>query len=240
MKPSSIVSKVKLITSESILDRTTVANMLGITERSADNLLQRWTSEGILFRTAPGVYMSAQAIKSEQQLILKSVQKTIGGNILLVGSSSLSKVGWCKSDILHVAVARKPSSRIPKIRNCVLYFVGAKKWLELAKSAVSVDLALPPILHPVKQMTWWMEIGSPVEMPNPARINWEAIRGEPMVAQEMKRYWADDLSPEQLESFDVERLYTMLHADRLAGTTPGRAESEASSIDGDGDGFVSR
>jgi len=219
-KPSPLRNKTQLLMSKEILNDKNVAKTLGITERSAANLLQRWANEGTVFRTAPGIYMSVLADSDKDRLILESLKKCVGTNIVLVGASAFKRVGWCDSDTLHVAVPWRPSRSVPRVRDTVIYPVGAKVWLQLAKQSIQMDLDRPPLLHPVSQMLWWMDQDCPIEMPATDRINWKAINAEPQVAQAMQKHWADTLQ----EGFDVELFYRMLHMDRLTGRVAGRAE----------------
>lgn len=217
-------AKMRLLHSTAVLNKENVAQALGIAQRSASNLLQRWAADGTLYRTAPGEYISSFSSADHDQLALKAIAKRVGTKVILVGASSWKRVGWCDSSVLHVAVPLRPSRPIPKIRNAVIYPVGAKQWLELSRHAVQMDLDKPPILHPLTQMLWWMdEDESPVEMPSPDKVNWKAICAEPDVASAMIAHWPNELSgpPEQL---DVPLLYRMLHMDRLSGRAPGRAE----------------
>lgn len=219
-KPSLLRNKTQVLLSKDILNEKTVAKMLGITERSAANLLQRWANEGTVFRTAPGLYTSVLAEGDKDRLILQSLKKCVGTNIVLVGASAFARVGWCNSDTLHVAVPWRPSRSVPRVRDTVIYPVGAKVWLQLAKQSIQMDLDKPPLLHPLSQMLWWMDQNCPIEMPAPDRINWNAVNAEPQVAQSMQQHWAGDLQ----EGFDVELFYRMLHMDRLTGRVDGRAE----------------
>lgn len=219
-KPSPFLSKTQLLRSKNILNSKVVASELGITERSAANLLQRWANEGTVHRTAPGCYMSVLAESDKDRLLLESVARCVGRNIILVGASSLKRVGWCDTGILHVAIPWKPSRSVPRVRDTVIYPVGAKTYLQLAKQAVQMDLDKPPLLHPQSQMLWWMDQTCPIEMPAPDRVNWKAIAAEPQVQQAMHRHWPDELPPD----FDVRGLYEMLHMDRLMGRIGGRAE----------------
>lgn len=214
-------ARTSLLHSIEILNSESVARALGITERSAGNLLQRWCHEGAVHRTAPGCYMSAFVERDHERLIIQSLRKRLGANILLVGASCLKRVGWCSTDMIHVAVPLRPSRWVPKVRNTVIYPVGARMWLQLAKCSVQMDLDRPPMLHPVSQMVWWMDrCDSPVEMPSPDKMNWAAIRQEPQVAEAMKAHWPDELKGD----LNVELLYRMLHMDRLNQEVPGKAE----------------
>lgn len=219
-KPSPFLSKTQLLRSKNILNSEVVAKELGITERSAANLLQRWASEGTVYRTAPGCYMSVLAESDKDRLILESVARSVGRSIILVGASSLKRVGWCDTEILHVAVPLKPSRPVPRVRDTVIYPVGAKTWLQLAKQSVQMDLDKPPLLHPLSQMLWWMDQNCPIEMPAPERVNWKAIAAEPQVQQAMYQHWDEVLEPD----FDVRTFYELLHMDRLMGRIGGRAE----------------
>lgn len=219
-QPSPMQSKTQILKSREILNAENVARMLGITVRSASNLLQRWANEGTVFRMAPGAYMSVFAEIDKDRLTIQSLVKCIGKNFLLVGPSSLKRVGWCESDTLHVAVPLRPSRMTPRIRDTVIYPVGAKTWLQLAKKALQMDLDKPPLLHPLSQMLWWMDKDCPIEMPSPDRINWKAIEAEPQVTEAMRQHWLDELD----DSFDLELFYRMLHKDRLTGKIEGRAE----------------
>ncbi|WP_027866332.1 hypothetical protein [Massilia alkalitolerans] len=219
-QPSPFLSRTQLLRSKQVLNSANVSKALSITERSAANLLQRWANEGLVHRTAPGCYMSASAEGDKERLILESLAKSVGRNILLVGASSLRRVGWCDTETLHVAVPLRPSRTMPRVRDTVIYPVGAKVWLQLSKNAVSMDLDKPPLLHPLSQMLWWMSESCPVEMPAPTRMNWGAIAAEKQVQEAMYRHWSEDLEPD----FDVKQLYEMLHIDRLTGRTAGRAE----------------
>ncbi|MEX5747543.1 hypothetical protein [Massilia sp. X63] len=170
-QPSPFLSRTQLLRSKQVLNSANVSKALSITERSAANLLQRWANEGLVHRTAPGCYMSASAEGDKERLILESLAKSVGRNILLVGASSLRRVGWCDTETLHVAVPLRPSRTMPRVRDTVIYPVGAKVWLQLSKNAVSMDLDKPPLLHPLSQMLWWMSESCPVEMPAPTRMN---------------------------------------------------------------------
>ena len=220
-KPSPLLSKTQLLRSKDILNGANVAKTLGITERSAANLLQRWANEGTVFRTAPGSYMSVLAESDKDRLVLASLKKCVGSNILLVGASALKRVGWCDTDCLHVAVPWRPSRPVPKVLDTVIYPVGAKVWLQLVKHSLQMDLDKPPLLHHLSQMLWWMDQDCPIEMPSPERMNWKAINAEPQVAEAMQRHWPEDLP----EGFDVSLFYAMLHMDRLTGRVTGRAEA---------------
>jgi hypothetical protein len=219
-KQTSTGGRSAILRSTDILNRETVAEKLGITERSASNLLQRWANEGIVHRTSPGCYMSAFVQHDHDRLILQSLVKRVGHNILLVGASSLKRVGWCTSDVLHVAIPLRPSRPVPRVRNTVIYPVGAKVWLQLAKHSLQMDLDKPPILHPVSQMLWWMDKDSPIEMPSPDRIRWSVINGEPQVSEAMQQHWQGQLD----KDLNVELFYRMLHMDRLNGDIPGKSE----------------
>jgi len=219
-KPSPLFSKTQLLRSKEVLDNKVVAAKLGITERSASNLLQRWANEGTVFRTAPGCYMSVLAESDKDRLILESLAKCVGRNIILVGASALKRVGWCDTDILHVAVPLRPSRSVPRVRDTVIYPVGAKAWLQLAKQSLQMDLHSPPLLHPLSQMLWWMDQNCPIEMPAPDRVNWRAIAAEPDVQKAMHQHWPEHLTPD----FDVKTFYEFLHMDRLTGRLAGRAE----------------
>lgn len=219
-KPSPLFSKTQLLRSKDVLDNKTVAAKLGITERSASNLLQRWANEGTVSRTAPGCYISVLAESDKDRLILASLKKCLGPNIILVGASALKRVGWCDTDVLHVAVPLRPSRSVPRVRDTVIYPVGAKVWLQLAKQSLQMDLHNPPLLHPLSQMLWWMDQNCPIEMPAPDRINWRAIAAEPDVQMAMHRHWPEHLPAD----FDVKTFYEFLHMDRLTGRISGRAE----------------
>lgn len=219
----TLLPKTSLLKSTEILNQENVARALGITERSASNLLQRWTTEGILFRTGPGCYMSVFAEKDLERLVIQSLVKRLGNSIILVGASSWKRIGWCDSTQLHVAVPLSPSRRMPRIRDTVIYPVGSKVWSTLSKHSLQMDIDKPPILHPISQMLWWMDRESPIEMPSPDRVNWNAIRAEPQVAEAMCKHWPDELKGQE-KDLNVEFLYRMLHMDRLKGDLPGRAE----------------
>lgn len=227
-KPSPLLSKTQLLRSKDVLDNKIVAEKLGITERSASNLLQRWANEGTVSRTAPGCYMSVLAESDKDKIILASLKKCLGPNIILVGASALKRVGWCDTDILHVAVPLRPSRSVPRVRNMVIYPVGAKAWLQLAKQSLQMDLHNPPLLHPLSQMLWWMDQNCPIEMPAPDRLNWRAITAETDVQAAMHKHWPEHLPPD----FDVKTFYELLHMDRLTGRISGRAEP----LDGQGAG----
>lgn len=223
--PSPLLSKPQLLRSKDVLNSKVVAATLGMTERSAANLLQRWANEGTVYRTAPGCYMSMFAESDKDKIILESLAKCVGRNIILVGASSLKRVGWCDTEVLHVAVPLRPSRPVPRVRDTVIYPVGAKTWLSLAKQAIQMDLDKPPLLHPLSQMLWWMDQSCPIEMPAPGRMNWKAVAAEPQVQQAMYQHWPEDLEPD----FDVRTFYDLLHMDRLMGRIGGRAEP----LDGD-------
>lgn len=223
--PSPLLSKPQLLRSKDVLNSKVVAATLGMTERSAANLLQRWANEGTVYRTAPGCYMSMFAESDKDKIILESLAKCVGRNIILVGASSLKRVGWCDTEVLHVAVPLRPSRPVPRVRDTVIYPVGAKTWLSLAKQAIQMDLDKPPLLHPLSQMLWWMDQSCPIEMPAPGRMNWKAVAAEPQVQQAMYQHWPEDLEPD----FDVRTFYDLLHMDRLMGRISGRAEP----LDGD-------
>lgn len=235
-KPSPLLSKTQLLRSKDVLNSKVVATTLGITERSAANLLQRWANEGTVFRTAPGCYMSVLAEGEKDRLILESLAKCVGRNIIMVGASSLKRVGWCDTEILHVAVPLRPSRSVPRVRDTVIYPVGAKTWLQLAKQSIQMDLDRPPLLHPLSQMLWWMDQNCPIEMPAPDRVNWKAIAAEPQVQQAMHNHWLEDLPPD----FDVRTFYELLHMDRLMGRIGGRAEplDGHEPADGDAPGYT--
>lgn len=216
-------AKISLLRAIEILNKENVARVLGITERSAANLLLRWTNEGALVRIAPGRYTSIFSEHDQDQLRLQSLVNCVGKNFILVGASSWNKVGWCDSKTLHVAIPWSPSRRVPRIHNAVLYPVGAKVYSHLLKATLQMEMDKPPLLHPSQQMLWWMNIGCPIEMPSPDRINWNAIRAEPDVALAMCQHWEELKGQEK--DLDVELLYRMLHLDRLQGRTPGRAEA---------------
>lgn len=219
-KPSPLFSKTQLLRSKDVLNSKVVAESLGMTERSAANLLQRWANEGTVYRTAPGCYMSVLAEADKDRLILESLVKCVGKNIIVVGASALKRVGWCDTETLHVAVPLRPSRSVPRVRNTVIYPVGAKAWLQLAKQSLQMDLHNPPLLHPLSQMLWWMDQNCPIEMPAPDRVNWRAIAAEPDVQKAMHQHWPEHLLPD----FDVKTFYEFLHMDRLTGRLGGRAE----------------
>lgn len=218
-------NKFELLRSNQILTKDSVSELLGIKPRSAANLLQRWANECAVVRTGPGEYMSTLGAGDREMLILQSLAKRLGRNIILVGSSSWERVGWCEpGEKLHVAVPLRPSRPLPRMLNTVIYPVGAKRWVQLAAHSVQMDLHRPPILHPLDQMLWWMdETPCPVEMPSPDRVNWKAIRAEPDVAEAMLRKWPEHLTGPASE-LNVELLYRMMHMDRLTGAVPGPAE----------------
>jgi hypothetical protein len=223
-----------LLRSTDILTKDTVATELGITSRSAANLLQRWASEGTVHRTAPGEYISSFASENLEQVTLQSVANRVGNKLIFVGASAWKRVGWCDSPVMHLAAPLRPSRVLPRMKDVVIYPVGARLWLQLASNAVQMDLDKPPVLHPIAQMLWWMnETNSPVEMPSPERINWGAIKKDPLIAQAMMQKWPELTGT--AEELDIQLLYRMLHVDRLRGVVPGGLAEPIDPADEDAD-----
>jgi hypothetical protein len=179
---SSVPEQVALLRSDELLDANSVATNLGINVRSAANLLQRWTNEGLLVRTGPGTYMSSFMDQDQERLVYQSLYRRFGGNMIRIGQTALSRVGWSQpTDVVHVAIPQSPSRPVPKIHNAVIYPVGAKIWSQWLAHSIEMDLDRPKVLHPLAQLLVYLGLNSPDEMLVPELLNWEAIRKEPAV-----------------------------------------------------------
>ena len=179
---SSVPEQVALLKSDELLDAESVASKLGINVRSAANLLQRWTNEGLLIRTGPGTYMSSFMEQDKERLVYQSLQRRFGSNLIRIGQTALARVGWAQpTDIVHVAIPWSPSRPVPTIRNAMIYPIGPKTWGEWLANSIPMDLDRPKVLHPLAQFMVYLSLNSPDVMPAPELFNWDAIRKEPAV-----------------------------------------------------------
>jgi len=209
---SSVPAQAALLRSDELLDADTVARKLGIHPRSASNLLQRWTNEGLLKRTAPGTYMSTFMELDEEALVYQSLYRRFGNNMIRVGETALSRVGWAKpSKIVHVAIPQSPSRPVPRIHNAVVYAIGARTWSEWISRSITMDLDRPPVLHPLVQMLDFLNYSSPIEMPAPDCIKWDVVRKEPAVVPAICRLEGFDGMEDTL---DPQNYYSFVHNNR--------------------------
>lgn len=207
-----INGKAELISSKEIITQKRVAEVLDITLGSAGNLLTQWHRQGVLHRTAPGLYISAYVKSEQKKLQIDSLKLLFGEDMVLIGASSWEEAGWCDSEILHIAIPARPSRRMPKTFACSLYPVGAKHYLHLVRNCLPGMDENPPSLHPVAQMLWWLEPECPAPMPDPKDVFWEKFKHKRELNDAVSGAW-----PEFENIMDVESLYEMIHMDKLTG-----------------------
>jgi hypothetical protein len=224
---NSVPAQATLLKSKELLDAETVATKLGINVRSAANLLQRWTNEGLLIRTAPGTYMSTFMEQDQERLVYQSLFRRFGSNMIRVGATALERIGWAKpSGIVHVAIPQSPSRPVPKIHNAVVYAVGAQTWSQWLAKSLTMDLDRPPVLHPLVQMLDFLDYASPIEMPTPDTINWDAVSKEPaLIPAICKHEHFDDME----DTLDPQNYYSYVYGHRYDDSMP-TTESAAASI----------
>jgi hypothetical protein len=211
----------RLLTSKGVLRQQVVSRVMDIQPQSARNLLARWSAEGLIERVSFGVYISKFAKDTHNKALLESVRQKVGEDLILVGGSCWESAGWASSPTLFIATSVIPSKVIPKINGVEIYPVGIKQYVHLLQKGIKGKVGMPPALHPVDQMLWWMEEKCPVTMPAPSRIKWDAVMNDANLVTAMRSTWPEFKT---LIASDIPGLYSMVHMDRLTQTIPGSAE----------------
>lgn len=216
-------AKTKILLSDELLTKNVIAKKLRMNKDSAENLLLRWSRDGLVDRTSHGVYVSALIGRRRDELRIDSLIKGLNKQMVLIGASCWKDVGWCESDTLHVAVSDKPSAIMPRIHECTLYPVGAKVFSAIKFHSSKNRSGKMDCLDPVTQMLWWMEKGSPIMMPAPSNVHWDIVNANVKLCDQMKMCWPE---LKDAEAFTPEGIYTMIYMDRRDGTTTGVIEGE--------------
>jgi len=232
---NSLIAKAELISSHDFITQDLVCKKLGIQPGSAANLLSLWNSTGILRRISPGVYLSSAAIDSSNELIqaqLSNLKQRVDDKFVLIGASAWERAGWCKSSVMHVAIASRPSRRMPKILDCMLHPVGIKHSVHLLLNSVVDEQTGMFYLHPVKQMLWWMEPSCTVPMPHTDDINWSAVLDRVDLREAIAAQWKEF---SDLDTMDVSGIYEMIRMDRLTNSWSGPAGFDEDMGEGEGE-----
>lgn len=213
-----ISAKTKLLLDDELLTKEVVAKKLNIGEASAVNVLARWNAEGVIGRTSPGVYVSTLIGQRREALRIESLVQGLKKEIVLVGASCWKEAGWCESEMIHVAVADKPSAQMPHINDAKVYAVGHKDFKSVKDCSRPSEIASVPVLNPVTQMLWWMDHACPIMMISPHYIHWDIVNANEELVKQMKVHWHDFKG---VDLMTPEAIYGMIYMDRRDGTTPG-------------------